>query len=119
MLRKLIYLAVGMALVFSACRETAPALPISAELAAELIIDIHGAEAALQGAYGMTKDSLAKAYYKQIYTIHNIDSTTFEEIMQIMRYHPERLEEVYGIAIDRIGERRENIKDWKPSKQGD
>ena len=106
-------------LLLVSCREEAPSLPVAPELAAEIIIDIHGAEAALQGAYGTTKDSLAKAYYEQIYTIHDIDSSTFVELMQIMRYYPERLEEVYGIAIERVGERRENIKDWKPAKKDD
>ncbi|MEO0340248.1 MAG: DUF4296 domain-containing protein [Bacteroidota bacterium] len=118
MLKRAIRLVVVVSML-SSCREKAPDLPISAELAAEVLIDIHGAEAALQGAYGTTKDSLAKAYYEQIYTIYDIDSTTFSELMQIMRYHPERLEEVYAIAIERVGERRENIKDWKPTKKKD
>ena len=40
-------------------------------------------------------------------------------MMQIMRYHPDRLEEAYALAIEKVGERRENIKDWKPKKKED
>ncbi len=110
-----LFLSLGLV----SCREQAPTLPVSTELAAEILIDIHGAEASLQGAYGTTKDSLARAYYQQIYEIHGIDSTIFVDMMQIMRYHPDRLEEAYALAIEKVGERRENIKDWKPKKKED
>ena len=76
----------GLVLLFflSACVKESPRIPVSLEKAAEIIIDVHGSEAALQNVYGSRKDSLAGIYYQQLYTVHDIDSTTFQEMMNIL-----------------------------------
>ena len=94
-------------LLFSACLQDDPELPIPAEKAAEILIDVHAAEAALQNVYGSKKDTLAKVYYQQIYEVHEIDSTTFAELMELVRNYPKHLKEVYGLAMEQIKSRRE------------
>ncbi|GAB5553333.1 MAG: hypothetical protein Sapg2KO_29240 [Saprospiraceae bacterium] len=75
------------------------------ETTAELMIDVHSAEAALQNVYGARKDSLAAVYYQQIYQIYDIDSTQFKELIQKLRDHPSLMKEVYDQAIIQVEER--------------
>jgi len=102
---RVLFFFVTCGLCFLACKKEVEPLPVSLEKAAQIIIDTHTAEAALQSAYGTKKDSLAVVYYAQIYEVHGIDSTTFKALMQILRNDPDRLSEVYRAAFQEFEER--------------
>lgn len=90
---------------FTACNNEKVILSLPLEEVAELMIDVHSAEAALQNVYGIRKDSLAGIYYEQIYEIYKIDSTQFQELMQSLRDNPTLMKEVYDRAIIQVEER--------------
>lgn len=92
-------------LFLTTCKNDAIELSLPMETTAELIIDVHSAEAALQNVYGARKDSLAAIYYEQIYQIYEIDSTQFKELIQKLRDNPSLMKEVYDQAIIQVEER--------------
>lgn len=91
--------------MLTACNKEKVILSLPIKEVAELMIDVHSAEAALQSVFGSRKDSLAGVYYEQIYKIHAIDSTQFQELMQSLRDNPALMKEVYDRAVIQVEER--------------
>lgn len=72
-----------------------------------LLVDVHLAESAASHLTGPVKDSVIQVYYNQIFTIHEMDSASFERVMAALDADPALMIEVYKQMEDEIA-RREN-----------
>ncbi|HKK74842.1 MAG TPA: DUF4296 domain-containing protein [Saprospiraceae bacterium] len=81
-----------------ACQTEDATLPLPMEKAAAIMLDVHTAENAVLTLYGTRKDSFLMRYYDQIYTIHQIDSTTLNELLFTVRNNPELSRDLYQEA---------------------
>lgn len=97
-------------LLLTNCGNKKVALPLPLEEVADIIIDVHSAEAALQSVYGRRKDSLAQVYYHQIYEIYEIDSLEFKALMLTLRNHPDLMQSVYKRAMEKVEKRNNSDK---------
>ena len=93
-------------LTIAACKPRPARLPIEEKQLISVLIDVHVAEAAVQGLRGHTKDSIINLYYEQICQIHGLDRATFESAMESLREDPVRLEKLYNEVMKEM-ERRE------------
>lgn len=105
---KQIFFFLILILWVGSCAQQTEELPVPLKKAAMIIVDTHVAEAALQNVYGARKDSLASVYYQQIYDIHGIDSTTYRELIRLIRNNPEYMETVYEVAFEEMRSRSDS-----------
>lgn len=96
-------LAVGLLL---ACGREENKIPMQESELVNLLIDVHVAEAAAQDLYGEIKDSVGRAYYDQIYQIHDIDQAIFDTTLAVLRRNPEYASRVYQKVMDEIDRRQ-------------
>ena len=92
-------------LAFS-CGSKSRSLPLSERKLADVLLDVHIAEAAAQNLGGKSRDSLLQIYYRDICRIHKIEMEELEKSMAIMREDPNRLTEVYSRINKKLEERR-------------
>lgn len=85
-----------LALQLSSCGRNQDPVAIDEDKLVEVLIDIHIAEAAVQGLRGATKDSMINVYYDQVCEIHEVSREDFETSMEILRNDPKRLEDLYS-----------------------
>lgn len=91
-----------------ACQAKEPELLIPLEKAAAIVIDVHTAENAALSLYGTRKDSFMMLYYEQISKIHDIDSTTLQQLLVRIRNNPAFSQEVYEEARRQFDEQYPN-----------
>ncbi len=107
----LLLLLAGSLLPFAGCRkEEPPQPPIPRDKLVSVLIDVHLAEAAKQNLIGLVKDSVTRAYYHQIYTIHQIDSVQLQQSLEILRDDPEQLKDVYQEIMDSLKAREDRLR---------
>ena len=75
-----------------------------------ILLDVYLAEGALQPVNIGTKDSLASAYYEQIFKIHDIREEAFLENVRILRENPTLSKEIYKKVLSKHGEVLEKTK---------
>ncbi len=76
----------------------------------DVLIDVHVAEAAMQGLNQQRKDSLTSLYYNQIFEIHSIKEADFYSQMEYMKLHPEYMEKIYEKVLSEITRREAELK---------
>lgn len=75
-----------------------------------IVKDIHLAESILVEVADLrVKDSLARLYYQQIFAIHRIDSTQFEQSMRAYMDNPFALDSLYRDAVELMGAERKKV----------
>lgn len=75
-----------------------------------IIKDVHLAESILVEVSDLrVKDSLARLYYQQIFVLHRIDSTEFEQSMNAYMGDPYALDSLYRDAVQLMGEERKKV----------
>ncbi len=87
---------------FFSCKNEGNA-PLSADTFASILTDIHIAEAAAEGEFSVTKDSLLKIYYGQILKKHNASSADFDSTMAVYSRQPVVFDSLYSDVLRRIG----------------
>ena len=92
------------------CQPQEQLLPVSLELAAQIIIDVHTAENAALPLYGARKDSIVQVYYRQICSIHQIDSVTLRQLISTIRNEPAISQQVYRRAGQLLDERYPDVR---------
>ncbi len=95
-------------LLLLGCKEEIQSLPLNEEKLGKILIDVHVAEAAMQRMVGPKKDSLRELYYDQIFEIHGVSQTSFEESMSLLTQNPRRLRFFYENLIDEIEKEKAN-----------
>lgn len=85
-----------------ACQKAAPEPTIDRTKLIGVLIDVHLAEAAIANVFGSARDSLAVVYYDQIYEIHQIDSTIFQEQVSILRKNPVYMRTLYEDVLNEV-----------------
>ncbi len=74
-------------------------LPIDEDTLVKLLCDVHVVEGALQNQKASEKDSLANAYYNQIYEKHDILEEDFVKILEVMEKDPKLLGHIYDQVL--------------------
>lgn len=97
--------------LFSCCTPEQVESPLEEEVLANVIADIHIAEAALQSVSAYFKDSMSTVYYDQIFTIHNVTEEDFLLAMELMREDPKKLVDVYAKVTDILSEQEVGLKE--------
>jgi len=92
----------ALSLGLTSCEDQKDSPQIPESKLVNILADIHIAEAALQSLRGDTKDSVAHAYYQQIYEIHETDSVELHATLEAMRQQPERMRELYDQVMERV-----------------
>ncbi len=90
------------------CGENSNAIPIEAPVLIKILCDVHVVEGALQYQKSTQKDSIAKAYYDQIYQKYDIEESDFITTLKVIEKDPKLLEELYAkvlIELDSLEER--------------
>jgi hypothetical protein len=95
----------GCVLLFVTCRRERRGLLLDEKTMINVLADAHLAEAAAQNLYGPTRDSVLRAYYQQIFNIHEVDQDDFERSMEWLRENPKYLERIYAAIIDSLSAR--------------
>ncbi len=102
-----------VALLFvSSCREKVQT-SLPQDQLIDILVDVHIAEAALQGLRQETRDSLAQLYYGQIYAIHQIEHSQLEQDMRLLREHPKLAMNIYEKVLSGLSK-----KEINPDKKG-
>ncbi len=99
----------GLVLYGCETAEEQPQMP--EEKLIEVLADIHIAEAALQSLRGQTKDSMSQLYYRQIYTIHEVDTLEVQETLEALREKPAEMKELYDKVMERVEKVHTKSKD--------
>lgn len=84
------------------CQGVAPEPTLQREKLIDILVDVHIAEAAIANVYGSGRDSLAEVYYNQIYNIHRIDSTIFQEQITRLRKNPAYMKDLYEDVLTEV-----------------
>ncbi len=98
-------------------KQTSRELPVPEEQLVKVLADIHLAEVAGHNLFGLKKDSVEALYYRQIFTIHQIDSADFFHSMELLRKEPEHMRAVYDQVIELLGKMEADEKPQKKSKK--
>ncbi len=93
-----------------ACQRKEKPFPLDDEQIVQILMDVHLAEAAMANIGGTLKDSLAEVYYGQVYSIHGIDQTLFDSLMNYLQNHPEHMDSLYNRVLQRMEEQRLNVQ---------
>ena len=86
---------------FAACEQAAESLLIPENKLLLMLEDVHVAEAALTGLAPERKDSIARIYYDQIYTIYGVTEAEFNHDLELLKSRPEELAKVYKKLADK------------------
>ncbi len=71
---------------------------LSDEKMAQIIADLHIAEAATKGLSGYRKDSLLYQYYEQIFAHHGVERSVYEQNMRLLAQDEARMLAVFERA---------------------
>ena len=81
-------------LIFGACQQTSAPLEVPEDKVAKIIADLSIAEGSVTMLSGYKRDSLAHAYYKQVYEMNGITLEEYEKYLRILVIDTDRLESV-------------------------
>lgn len=95
---------------FMKCAETKVSMPLPKDKLIDVLIDIHFSEAVLESTGGATKDSAAKRYYEQIYTIHGVTKEEVDTCLSLMKIHPLLMQDIYAEAMERVEKLKLELK---------
>ncbi len=70
--------------------------PISAETFTLILTDMHTAEAAAEGEFTTTKDSLLRIYYAQILKKHDVSQADFDSTLAVYSRKPVEFDSIYS-----------------------
>lgn len=100
--------AMAIAIVlFSSCYQPIPVeTPLmSQEELVPVLRDLHLAEAMLTEIMNkQEKDSLARLYYAQVFTMHQVDTAVFDQSMNAYMTDPPALDSLYDAVIQALNE---------------
>lgn len=94
-------------LICSACQQTSAPLDVPEDKVAKIIADLSIAEGSVIMLSGYKRDSLAHAYYKQVYEMNGITLEEYEKYLRILVIDTDRLESV-------LKKSEQLIKDQQP-----
>lgn len=78
-----------------ACGEKTPEIPIESDKLVKILVDVHLAESAMQDMPSLIRDSMGKVYYEQIFEIHNVRESEFNQSMRVIKGDPVLLDQTY------------------------
>lgn len=90
-----------------ACNKDMAEMPIDRDKLIPILVDVHLAEAAMQEVPSEKRDSLGKAYYKKVFSIHKVTEADFNKSLFIIRQDPDELEAIYKEVIANLEKREE------------
>jgi Domain of unknown function (DUF4296) len=105
--RRLSYVIVFLG-AFFACQNSAKA-PISEATLMKVLLDVHTAEALVEGENQNVRDSMAKIYYAQIFQKHNVSRIDFDSTMAIYSRHPTQLDTIYNRLLKTVKAERDSL----------
>jgi Domain of unknown function (DUF4296) len=88
-------------LFLTQCRQSVK-FPVNEIKMAEILTDIHIAEAAVDNESGDMKDSITRLYYPQIFEHHGIKQWEFDSTMSMLSTKPIIMNRIFKIVIDNI-----------------
>ena len=94
-------LLIFLTLIGTAC-QTEQELPIQEDKLIEVLADAHIAEAAVQSLPYLHRDSLVSLYYDQIFKIHNVSRSDFEQSLKMLEYNPDKMLEIYEQVTEHL-----------------
>lgn len=98
--RAFLLLATCLTMFVIACQQKQTEQPsLSDATIAQIMADLHVAEAATTGLGGYEKDSLTHMYFKQVFEIHGVSKDEYERDVRIIARDELRLGEVADSAI--------------------
>jgi Domain of unknown function (DUF4296) len=83
------------------CRQSVK-FPVNEIKMAEILTDIHIAEAAVDNESGDMKDSITRLYYPQIFEHHGIKQWEFDSTMSMLSTKPIIMNRIFKTVIDNI-----------------
>lgn len=102
----------GAIVLFSSCYQATPVEQpvLSEEELIPVLKDIHLAEALLTEIMNkQDKDSLARLYYAQIFELHHVDSSEFDQSMNAYMTNPAALDSLYEAVIQALSKEKKEI----------
>lgn len=84
------------------CSESGQDLPIPEDKLVKVLVDVHLAEAALQGLGGLIRDSTADVYYDQIAQRHKIERSVLDSTVILFRKNPEIIADIYSKVLEEL-----------------
>ncbi len=90
--------------VFSYCgqqKEEEP-LTIPEEKWVQVLVDAHMIEASLQDVAVKQRDSISALFYGQMFDIHSISESEFQQNLRLMDSQPQRLSRIYAKVLEEI-----------------
>ncbi len=75
------------------------------EKMSEVLSDAHLAEASIQTFMLANRDSIAKAYYSQIFRIHEVEEEAYYSSLEYYGMFPEKLEGIYARTMEILQEK--------------
>lgn len=110
--------AMAIAIVlFSSCYRPIPVeTPLmSQDELVPVLRDIHLAEAMLTEIMNkQEKDSLARLYYAQVFTMHQVDTAVFDQTMNAYMTDPPALDSLYDAVIQALNEDKKVATENQP-----
>lgn len=91
-----------LVVLLTACQSSPGNLSVPKEQMVDVLIDVHTAEAAISYLFGEKRDSFARQYYQEIYTIHGLTEAEFDQAMQELRQDHLLMAEVYRQVLEKV-----------------
>ncbi len=88
-------------LLISSCQNDGKA-PISGGTLTHILSDMHIAEAAAEGEFTTTKDSILRVYYPQILQKHGVSKADFDSTLAVYSRNPVAFDSVYANVLREV-----------------
>ena len=83
---------------------------IGVEQMAQIMADVHIAEAGISNFGAGERDTIAATLYGYIYDIHEVPESTYYANLQLYNNQPERLNLLYARVMEILGERKAELE---------
>ena len=111
-------LTISFSCLLWTCRPKVELPTIPEEQLIEVLCDVHIMEGALQNRPRVQKDSVAIAYYNQVYERHNITESDFLTSLQRLEANPKLMSKIYKQVLVRLDTMEKvSYKDRYPNKK--
>ena len=107
---QLLSILLAVMIATAGCGQEEVVFPIPEDALIPILMDVHIAEAAIQGLHGEEKDSVAAAYYEQIEKIHGYERALIDSCIVLMRKDPKVLSANYGKLLEEISKKEAELK---------
>lgn len=97
----------GLLFFMAACQQTGEQTFLPDEKVARIMADFYIGEAATYGMSGYAKDSLAQAYYDQVFQIHGVTREQYEKNLRILVRDIPRTEAILDQVDKLLGEKKD------------